>query len=455
MESTEYLKNATKVNRQSSATNRQRAKDMRLGTKKHLRAKESEVGNKFVKRIGAITGEVSKERKALNALQTEYDLITKAVSDFAQTVRGQLTWPLEVNNFCVKLREKRQGIDRVSDAAESELGLEKMMLLELQDALALQGQRARAHVRLLLDALDAVNADLKRKRTAEHVDSSMAKLGLERKGALTWSPGDIKTRPKSAVETKTWSKHNKDLLAGSLVLCEESKIIRNELSNATAGAAVAIKKQEIATSEALRSRLTQLVEARKVDSRLATQLDYEIDSAKRERRSLRRAIEEQQNTLKRTSTRLGTRTTRPGLEKTRDTVHVALVEEAAEIDQAVIALLTEYDETITTITALAKNMAMLKHDEKIKKNSIKIEEHCLEKRSYFARMQFETKEAKARDKERGSSKGWEGTGIGATNQKRIEGVGTSRRPRTAPPGSSRSSSGSRNSSRPSSTHSRV
>ena len=170
------------------------------------------------------------------------------------------------------------------------------------------------------------------------------------------------------------------MLAGSLVLCEESKIIRNELSNATAGAAVAIKKQEIATSEALRSRLTQLVEARKVDSRLATQLDYEIDSAKRERRSLRRAIEEQQNTLKRTSTRLGTRTTRPGLEKTRDTVHVALVEEAAEIDQAVIALLTEYDETITTITALAKNMAMLKHDEKIKKNSIKIEEHCLEKR---------------------------------------------------------------------------
>ena len=141
------------------------------------------------------------------------------MSDFAQTVRGQLTWPLEVNNFCVKLREKRQGIDRVSDAAESELGLEKMMLLELQDALALQGQRARAHVRLLLDALDAVNADLKRKRTAEHVDSSMAKLGLERKGALTWSPGDIKTRPKSAVETKTWSVVQHDSLPLRCALC--------------------------------------------------------------------------------------------------------------------------------------------------------------------------------------------------------------------------------------------
>ena len=273
MESTEYLKNATHVNRQSSVTNRQRAKDMRHGTKKHLRAKESEVGNKFVKRIGAITGEVSKERKALNALNTEFDLIRKAVEHFAETVSGQLTWPLEVNSHCVKLREKRIGIDRVSDAAEVELGNEKIMLLELQERLAKQGQRARAHVKRLSEELRLVNEDLQRKRTAEHVDSSMAKLGLERKGALTWSPGDMVVRPKSAVETKTWSKHNSDLLAASMVLCEESKLIRSELENATAGAGLAIKKQEITTSEALRSRLTQLQEARKVDSRLATQLD--------------------------------------------------------------------------------------------------------------------------------------------------------------------------------------
>jgi hypothetical protein len=315
----EYLKEATSNVRTSSATSRQRAQDMRYGTKKHIRAKESEVGNKFVSRISAIGTEVSNERKCVNALSTERTLLKDAIANFAETVSGQLTWPLEVNLLCVKLRDGRQGIDRVCDQAECELATEKEMLLELEKTLAAQGTLAKNQLQQLEANLMQVNADLKRKRAAEQVDDSMARLGLEDKEKLHWEPKDIQARPKSAVETKTWTKHNKTLIANAFTMCEFSKSIRQDLENATAGAGAAIKKQELATTEALRARLSELVEARKVDSRLTTQLDYEIDSAKRERRSLRRAIEEQQNTLKRTSTRLGTRTRRPGVEKTRDT----------------------------------------------------------------------------------------------------------------------------------------
>jgi hypothetical protein len=102
---------------------------------------------------------------------------------------------------------------------------------------------------------------------------------------------------------------------------------------------------------------------------------------------------------------------------------VALVESAAEIDQAVISLLVEYNATVGTIASLTKNMNMLKHDEKIKLLSIKIEEQCLEKRSYFARMQFEAVAAKAREAEKANAKGWAGTGIGMGQGNHSAGAG--------------------------------
>ena len=61
-----------------------------------------------------------------------------------------------------------------------------------------------------------------------------------------------------------------------MVACVASKSLRQQLHAATGAAGVLIKKQELTTTEALRARLGELLEARKVDSRLATQVGRSV-----------------------------------------------------------------------------------------------------------------------------------------------------------------------------------
>jgi hypothetical protein len=349
-------------------------------------------------------------RTALTAVGTELELLTQAVRAFDETVAHQFAWPAEVNGYCLAMREKRQGIDLVEDQAEVELVRERALLAEVGDRLKGFQRRSHKHLAELHRQKQLLVEDLTRKRDAKAVDGSM--YGLALNGKLRWAPHQIAARPKSAVEVLDWAKHNALLLAKAGDVCEQSKDVRHALAEASGAAANEVKRQEQAAGEALRVRLAQLKEAQKLDARLLNQMRYELDSARRERRTIRRDVGLQQTVLRRASTRLDTRSDRAGVEKTRDTVHVALIESVAEIDQAVLAMLQNVDSVTSTIDRIENNVALLQQDKTIKAASIKIEELCLQKRSYFEKMknQRERKQEKAQGV--GGNAGWEGTGIG-------------------------------------------
>merc|ERR1719183_2292521 len=95
-------------------------------------------------------------------------------------------------------------------------------------------------------------------------------------------------------------------------------------------------------------------------------------------------IEAQQVPLSYTTTRLAERQVRPETERTIDQVHEALIQEVAELDQAVSSLQQELNSNLANLEDLKVMDAMLEEDYGIKKVTADIEARCKKIRSFLS-----------------------------------------------------------------------
>ena len=80
---------------------------------------------------------------------------------------------------------------------------------------------------------------------------------------------------------------------------------------------------------------------------------------------------------------LQVRSQRPEGEATNDEVHMSLLEEVADLDNAVSALTKELNIHIQNLDQLRTLEAMLEEDFAIKKNTVMLENRCAKARSFL------------------------------------------------------------------------
>jgi hypothetical protein len=107
-------------------------------------------------------------------------------------------------------------------------------------------------------------------------------------------------------------------------------------------------------------------------------------TTEREAVRLEKLIGMQETPLKLVTTQLAERALRPEGEQTTDDVHASLIEEVADLDNAVSALTAELNINMQNLDELRHLEGVLEEDFAIKKNTLLLETRCTQARSYLA-----------------------------------------------------------------------
>eukprot|EP00040_Diaphanoeca_grandis_P043413 m.267986 g.267986 ORF g.267986 m.267986 type:complete len:498 (+) comp75725_c0_seq1:313-1806(+) len=384
-----YVKERATNRRTLSVGIRETSERLRTTGDSTLLKKSIKVKTTFIDRIEEL-GEKSQKLKQLKKqVDTELKMLSMTIKGLDEFNQNRFAWPFKANNQCLRNRAKRIGIDLVADDVDFQLKREKDMLEHVSDDLEKAFNQAVDHSEMMQDCSQQLGDDLTRKAAASKTDTRLEKLKSTSE-SLNLHVKTLQQPPKNSRAYLEWLSQTDGLEAASKELIVASKKMRQTIAKMQEETDQKVRAHDNDCMNAIRKRTTEYQEAIDENRSLLISVKHEIATVLDELKSCCEMVEAQEGPLKRTTTRLKKRESgRTPEERTIDTVHSQLLQEAADLTQTVETLQQEIATHNANLEELRQMEAMLEEDLMIKHNSFKIEKKCTYARSYFCRMKNE------------------------------------------------------------------
>eukprot|EP00039_Didymoeca_costata_P024013 m.8985 g.8985 ORF g.8985 m.8985 type:complete len:511 (-) comp3987_c0_seq1:239-1771(-) len=350
----------------------------------HLDIKQTEVHEAFQQRISVLKSYYALLQESLGNVNREINGLASSLADCKAFMNSRFGWPITVNKTCQQWRDERLGIENVRDIVEESLEAEGNMLTSVKgDSFDTLVAEADALLDVMKSKAALLAADIARKDKAINVDVTMNQMKKSQRGMSLHLP-EIKQAPEDAIETEEWLEATQNLITDSNDAYKDAADLRAKMKENQTLCNALVKQHEEEVNEALKIHLEELHNARELASSLARENKYNIQETDAEIVKIKEKLDDQQDPLKLGTTRLRGRRQRDEVERTRDEVHAALVQEAAEIHGVSDALTLELETAVANYQHLRKLEGILEEDFALKTKSIKIDEKCLKLRAYLA-----------------------------------------------------------------------
>ena len=374
---------STSNNRKSMSTqSRASASRNRSRISSHLEMKKDQTKTNFARRVDEVKSAREALSKCLKECEEEHDKLTQKLAVTEEMVSTRFDWPIVVNQACVKFREQRIGIDKVMDRLEIELLKENDMLNRVSSE---QFDEPIYQTKRLLEALEhcmyLLSEDIKRKEGAEAIDTKLSTLVSSK--TLSINLDIIKTRPITGIEMNEWRQSSENLIEGTYRMMAESGKMRKKLTKATKITDKLLNEAQEAVDLTMRRSVNKAESARDDVSSLLAEVKGEAITTEQEVAKLEKLISLQETPLKRATTQLAQRAMRPEGEQTNDHVHESLIQEVADLDNAVSALTEELNISMRNLEELRNLEGLLEEDYTIKKNTLLLETRCSKSRGFL------------------------------------------------------------------------
>ena len=163
----------------------------------------------------------------------------------------------------------------------------------------------------------------------------------------------------------------------------ESIKMRKKLTKASKITDKLLNEAKEAVDNTMRRAANKAEAARDDVASLLAEVKGEAITTGQEVAKLEKLIALQETPLKRATTQLAQRAMRPEGEQTNDLVHESLIQEVADLDNAVSALTEELNISMRNLEELRNLEGSLEEDYAIKKNTLLLETRCSKSRSFL------------------------------------------------------------------------
>jgi len=385
----EYVKNRASNRRELSVGIRETSERLRSTGGSSLLKKSIKVKTTFISRIEEIGEKSTKLKQLKKQVDTELKMLTMTIKGLDEFNQNRFAWPFKANDQCLRNRNKRIGIDLVADDVDFQLKREKDMLEHVSEDLEKAFNQAVDHSEMMSDCSTQLGADISRKAQASKTDTNLEKLKKDSE-TLNLHVKTLQQPPKDSRQYLEWLSQTDGLENASKELMQASKKMRTTIAKMQEETDQKVRTHDNDTMNAIRKRTAEYQEAIDENRSLLISVKHEIATVLDELNSCCEMVEAQEGPLKRTTTRLKKRELgRKPEERTIDTVHAQLLQEAADLTKTVETLQQEIATHNANLEELRKMESMLEEDLMIKQNSMKIEKKCTYARSYFCRMKNE------------------------------------------------------------------
>jgi len=370
-----------------SAAERLRSDTIRLAREKEELAKKNqqESDKKLGERINDIEfwkQELEKEKdkmvKKINSAEAKKREVEKQLHDTESQLR--------VSQENLYEREKRQGIDVVHDNVERELIREidtiknsQAKLRNMLEKLNTQNANNRASLHELeLDAGD--------KFKALSLDSAAHHMTVSSRG-LNFHLG-VENVDNTVSTPESWSRYTEENIKRSASERIQSDDYMNAADNLMKETANDMWSQWNSVNGAFEQRVYETNEAKEKIQNHLNAVIQEIFDLEKNIDFIKKAILDKEGYLRLAQSRLNTRTSRPGVELSRDQAMHRLVQEVEDLHSMIQDLKNKLAQEENAIQHLLRTKATLEHDLSVKNNSLHIDrERCLGNRRTYPSIQ--------------------------------------------------------------------
>lgn len=290
--------------------------------------------------------------------------------------------PLGIAKECLFNRDRREGIDLVHDAVETQLIQEVDVIRSCQEKMKRLIQRADQQLQRNRAAQHELDKDSHDKFSALSIDNRCHVMKNTSAG-INYFAG-IENVDRTVTIPTSWAKFSDDNIRRSQAERAASAKMREEIESCLAQTSNEMWTQWNRVNVAFTQRVAEQVDTKnKLQSHLNRTLQ-EIHDVETTIQRLHRAIAEKERPTKVAETRLDERTRRPNLELCRDPAQLMLVNEVKQLQATLANLRARLEEEQAQLQKLVTTRANLEHEIRTKSNSIFIDQDkCMSMRKTF------------------------------------------------------------------------
>ncbi|NXB77639.1 TEKT3 protein, partial [Donacobius atricapilla] len=296
--------------------------------------------------------------------------------------------PFQVAHKCLLNREKRMGIDLVSDDVEKQLIQEIKIIKSCRERLQQCLDAVNAQLMCNKEARQELEKDLADKQLGHHIDSKCHQLKNTSRG-LHFFKG-VERIDATVSVPETWARFTDSNILRSQSARAASARLRASTESLLMGTADEMWRQFSRVNDAFAGRITETANAKsKIQTHLA-KTRQEIFQIETKIQVIQKTIRDKEVQLKVAQTRLDERTRRPNVELCRDAAQLRLVREVNEINETLRNLQQCLRASEDMLQMLVRSKGVLEHDLVVKNNSLFIDqERCMGmRRSYPSTVQI-------------------------------------------------------------------
>nr|XP_060612812.1 tektin-1 isoform X2 [Anolis sagrei ordinatus] len=317
-------------------------------------------------------------REKLDHLAEETEALMDAEVRLRKGMEG-IREPLLITQQCLLNRERRVGPDLVRDEAEKELQKEAEVLQGAEALMERTREQVLEQIRLNRSAKYTVEKDLADKEAALNIDTYCAALNNNTPD-IRYAQNVVKVEENS-VSPEEWIDFSDANANKADRQRNNSKSLQVLVDRILAQVAADGRRQKAAADNALRERIKETKEAKRMLEEHLDKVMEQIGSQEKNITALRKAIVDKEGPAKVAQTRLEARTYRPNVELCRDTAHMRLMREVNEIERNICRLQEALAQAERELKGLLRRQLSLEEEIQVKANSIYIDEVlCLQMR---------------------------------------------------------------------------
>uniref|UniRef100_H2ZLS4 Tektin n=1 Tax=Ciona savignyi TaxID=51511 RepID=H2ZLS4_CIOSA len=375
--SNDFISTNAERQRDSSHQIRQEARELVNVTANQTKWDQHDNNTRLDDRIDDITKWKETLERCLDETDAEINALNRAKLETEQALEEKAL-PVDVAIECLTLRESRQSIDIVRDGVEAELHKEVEVINKIKEHLQKRISEAFEQLCLLREARQQLANDQKDKFEAQSIDQSCYQLNNS-SGGISYKPNPTRVL-KESTTPESWhqfSQYNKDRAEAEM---RASVALREAIDATLAQTRNELEAQRSATEFSYRKRLHELERA---EGELVWQqknTKEEIAEVEADIRNLEQAIRDKAAPLKVAHTRLETRTYRPNVELCRDKPQYGLTDEVHQIEGSIANLKEKLAQAHHARDGLYKNLYRIEQDLACKRNSLKLDNQCVDVR---------------------------------------------------------------------------
>ncbi|NWH96027.1 TEKT3 protein, partial [Aegithalos caudatus] len=290
--------------------------------------------------------------------------------------------PFQVAQKCLLHREKRMGIDLVSDDVEKQLLQEIKIIRSCRERLQQCLDTVNAQLMCNKEARQELEKDLADKQLGQHIDNKCYQLKDTSRG-LHFFKG-VERIDATVSVPETWARFTDNNIFRSQSARAASAKLRASTESLLMGTADEMWRQFSKVNDAFTSRITEIANAKsKIQTHLA-KTRQEIFQIETKIQVIQKTIRDKEVQLKVAQTRLDERTRRPNVELCRDAAQLRLVQEVNEIHETLRNLHQCLRASEDMLQMLVRSKGVLEHDLVVKNNSLFIDqERCMGMRKSY------------------------------------------------------------------------